>query len=344
MKFPNGYGSVYKLAGSRRKPWIARLTVDWELTDSTAKQIIQTIGYYEDKKQALDALVLYKFNPIPFKAELTFKELHKEWSEGKYAYISKATINSYNAGWNYLSKFGHVKFTELRTAQMQSVIDSCFKAGMSRSTLEKIKVVATMLYGYAIQNDIVNKNYAEFLRLPKAEKEEKSFFTDLEIQKLEKAIEAPWVDTILILIYTGMRINEMLSLTKFNVDLDKQIITGGLKTDSGKNRVIPIHPKISALINKWYAKKGDYLICNEQGKHIQDKVYREKHFYPALEQLGLRKLNPHCCRHTFASLMRSAGADTMSIQKLIGHSKYSFTADTYTHTDVEELKKAINLI
>jgi site-specific recombinase XerD len=42
--------------------------------------------------------------------------------------------------------------------------------------------------------------------------------------------------------------------------------------------------------------------------------------------------------------MAKAGVDTISIQKLIGHSKYSFTADTYTHTDIEELKKAIDKI
>jgi integrase len=337
MRMPNGFGTVYFLGKKRRRPWIARYPK--EIIDG--KSIYMTIGYFTKKEEALDALVNYRKSPVSDKVNITLKELYEEWSKSKYEYISKQTKDCYKAGWKHLSKYGNIKFKELRTAHIQSVINSC--RSMSRSTLEKIKVVATMLYGYAMQNDIVNKNYAEFIKLPKAEKEEKNIFDDLEIQKLEKS-ELPWVDTILILIYTGMRINELLSLTRFNVDMDKLVITGGLKTDSGKNRPIPIHPKIIKHIWFWLDKSGDYLICNEQGKHLSDKLYREKFYYPALKSLGIRELNPHCCRHTFASLMRNSGADTISIQKLIGHSKYSFTADTYTHTDIEELKKAINKI
>lgn len=138
-----------------------------------------------------------------------------------------------------------------------------------------------------------------------------------------------------------MRINELLGLTRFGVDLEAQTITGGLKTDAGKNRTIPIHPKILKHVKRWYSKDGDYLICDEQGQRTIDRVYREKFYFPTLRQLEIRELNPHCCRHTFASLMARAGADTIAIQRLMGHSKYSFTADTYTHTDVEELKKAL---
>ncbi|MGI6679382.1 MAG: tyrosine-type recombinase/integrase [Dehalobacterium sp.] len=83
---------------------------------------------------------------------------------------------------------------------------------------------------------------------------------------------------------------------------------------------------------------------HKDGERIRDKYYREHYYYPALEALEIRRLTPHCCRHTFATLMAKAGVDTISIQKLIGHSKYSFTADTYTHTDIEELKKAIDKI
>jgi site-specific recombinase XerD len=339
MRNPNGFGTVYKLSGNRRKPYIARIPID-KAVDGT--QVYQTIGYYKTKPEAYDALTKARINPISDKADVTLKELYDEWSKPKYEYISRQTSDCYKAGWKHLSKYGKVKFKELRTAQFQNVIDSCHRAKMSRSSLEKIKVVATMLYGYAIQNDVVNKNYAEFINLPKTEKEEKEKFNDLEIQKLEKSDSIPWVDTILILIYTGMRINELLSLTKFNIDMDKLLITGGLKTDAGKNRIIPINPKIIKYVQAWLNHNGEYFICNEQGKHLSDKLYREKFYYPALRQLQIRELNPHCCRHTFASLLRQGGADTKSIQTLIGHAKYSFTADTYTHTDIEELKKAIN--
>jgi len=342
MKLPNGFGTVYKLSGNRRKPWIARLTIGWEIINGKKKQFFQTIGYFEKKESAYDALTKHRINPVTTKTNITLKELYEEWSPGKYEYLSRQTVDCYKASWNRLSRYGNVKFKELRTAHIQAVIDGCYKLDKSRSTLSKIKIVASMMYDYAMQNDIVNKNYAEFVNLPKFEKEEKEVFTDIEIQKLEKS-ELPWVDTVLILIYTGLRINELLSLTKFSIDWDKQIITGGLKTEAGKNRIIPIHPKILKYIRKWYDKNGKYLICNEQGKHLLDKIYREN-YYIALEQLKIKKLTPHCCRHTFATIMKNAGADTQSIQKIIGHSKYSFTADNYTHTNLEELRKAIQKI
>jgi site-specific recombinase XerD len=350
MKFPNGYGTVYKLTGARRNPWIARVTTGWKIVfnkktgQEQSRQIYQTIGYFDEKQHALDALVLHRINPVPPKAGITLNELYEEWSKSKYEYIAKSTVRSYKSGWEHLSKYGNVKFKELRTSHIQSLIDSGYRSNLSRSSLEKIKTVASMLYDYALQNDIVNKNYSDFVKLPKIDKEEKSAFTDLEIQKLERAEGTPWVDTILMLIYTGMRINELLGLTIFGVDLDRQVITGGLKTEAGKNRAIPIHPKILKYIEYWYNQNGQYLICNDKGKRISDKVYREKLYYPALEALGIRKLNPHCCRHTFANLMDRAGVDTISIQKLIGHKKYATTADMYTHPDIEKLKKAINMI
>jgi site-specific recombinase XerD len=342
MRLPNGYGTVYKLPGNRRNPWISRITTKCVIIDNKIKQQYQTIGYFKEKSDGIDALAKYRIAPVASNANITLVELYKEWSEIKYEEeISRQTIDCYKAGWKHLSKYSGVKFKDLRSGHFQSVINNCAKNKMSRSTLEKIKVVAFMLYSYAMEHDVVNKNYAELIKLPKIEREEKLIFTDIEIQKLEKS-DIPWVDTILILIYTGMRINEILSLTRFSVDMNEQIITGGLKTDSGKNRVIPIHPKILKYVQGWLDKNGEYLICNEQGKHLSDKIYREKFYYPTLEKLEIRKLNPHCCRHTFASLMNKAGADTISIQKLIGHSKYSFTADTYTHTNLDELRKAIN--
>lgn len=351
MKNPNGFGTVYKISEKgRRNPWVAKVTVGWEIViDKTGKektkQITQTIGYFETKSEALDALVLHRVNPVSPKANIVLGALYEEWSEGKFEYISKSTKDNYKAGWKYLAKFEKIKFKELRTAHLQSVIDQCRRKDMSRSTMEKIKAVATMLYDYAIQNDIINKNYADYIKLPKIDKEEKEIFSDLELRTLEKQADTvDWVDTILILIYTGMRISEMFDLTKFNVDLENMVITGGIKTEAGKNRTIPIHPKIQKFIKKWYDKNGDYLICNINGGRLHANNYRNRGYYPALEKLKIRKLNPHCCRHTFASLLRNAGADTISIQKLIGHAKYSTTADIYTHIYLEELKTAINKI
>jgi integrase len=232
MKNPNGYGSVYKLTGKRRRPWVARVTKEY--TDE-GEQIREIIGYYKEQADAILALANYHNEPITPKADITLKELYEEWSAIKYESISKSRTNGYKQGWNYLCKYENVKFKELRTSQLQS----CLK-DKKRDTANNIKIVANMLYKYAMENDIINKNYAAFLQLPRKSKEEKSIFTDIEIQKIEKnAGKIEWLDTVLILIYTGLRITEFLTLTKFNIDLKAKTITGGIKSDAGKNRVPP---------------------------------------------------------------------------------------------------------
>ena len=229
-KNPNGFGSVYELKdGRRRKPWVARITTGWT---KDGKQKRQIIGYFESSKEALQALVLHQVSPVSPKANSTLEEIYEGWAKSKYNRISKSTADNYRAAWKYLSEYKKSTFRDLKTSHFQKIIDA--NEDMSKSTLQKIKVVAVMLCNYAVENDITNKNYAEFVELPKTSKKEKKIFTDAEIKILEdNAGEVEWADTVLILIYSGMRISEMLGLTRFNVDLKKGIFTGGLKTDAG---------------------------------------------------------------------------------------------------------------
>lgn len=351
MRLPNGYGTCYKLPGNRRKPYIARAFVD---RDENGRSIYQTIGYFETRREGMDALVRHRDNPVTPKANITLGELYEEWSSKKYQKserkkcISESTANNYRAAWKHIKNFENGRyikqqFKELRTAHWQKIIDKCDEDGLSRSSLAKIKILAGLLYGYAIQNDVANKNYAEFLELPGTESAKQERFTDLEVKRIRDAADiVPWADTVLILIRTGMRISEMLNLTRFNVNLEHGLITGGIKTDAGKDRVVPIHPDIIKYIRKWHGKGGERLICDERGRPLSAKSYREKLYYPALEAVGVRKLTPHKCRHTFGSLLAEAGVDPLYIQKLIGHSDYAFTANTYAHPEVDALKKAIN--
>ncbi len=342
----NGMGTVYKLSGNRRRPWIARATVGWEMDKEglKAKQLYQTLGYFETEEAANKALMEHQVNPIPLKANITLGELYEEWSNIKFKTIKKSTADNYRAAWNYLSRHAKILFRELRTAHFQIIINDLHQDSKSKSTMQKIKVLVGLLYSYAMENDIINKDYAEFITIPKTHKSEKEIFNDLEIQKLFNNTELPWVDTILIMIYSGMRISEMLGLTRFNVDLETGIMRAGVKTEAGIDRIIPIHPKIYPFIKKWYEKGGDYLICGENGNGINPDNYRKRYYFPCLEKLDIRRLTPHSCRHTFASMMAKAGANTKYIQEIIGHEDYALTANVYTHTEVKELKKAIEMI
>ena len=275
---------------------------------------------------------------------ITLKDLYNEWSKGRYPKLSKSTVDSYSAAWNYLSKLGEEKVKDLKTSHIQNIINEMVKQGLSHSSCHKVKTLAGILFKYAMSDDIVDKNYAEMVELPSKDTKKKEIFTDLEIKAIEElAPNDPWANTILILIYTGMRVGELLTLTKFNIDIENMIIIGGIKTDAGKDRIIPIHSKIQSYIKYWHNTNSEYLI-NREGKKVSINYYRTDLYYPTLEKTGARKLSPHTCRHTFASLMARAKVDTKSIQEIIGHADYSTTANIYTHLDIKELKEAIEQI
>jgi len=346
MRLPNGYGSVHKLSGNRRKPWTAVVTLGYAKVETEdgpkSKRETLTLGYYEKRADAFDALVTYNKKPIGYRLKMTLEDLYDEYKK-IYDTLNRSTSDGYKAAWKHLEPIKDMEVRDIRKTDIQDVIDALVEKGMSHSSYSKVKVLAGILLDKAMEDDVVDKNYARFVDIPSGQKKTKEIFTDAHIKTLFKHSKNEWVQTILILIYTGMRIGELLTLTKFDVDLDQMVIVGGIKTDAGKNRTIPIHSKVQPFIRAWYDKKSDYLISRD-GKKVSVDYYRKKIFYPTIEELGIVGVTPHATRHTFATLLNRAKVDTLSIQRIIGHSDYNTTANIYTQTDIKTLKKAIESI
>ena len=367
-KRENGCGSVYKRADIRSRPWVAVAPARYAADPKTGKLITvrEKIGSYETAREAKDALEEFRRNPTT-KLNITFSALYEEWSVIAYRNISKQTLDNYTASFAKFTPLYKEKFRDLRTAQYQGVIDyyaaphpavdphgnpklddkgeRVMAPGMSVSSLSKMKCLLTQLYDYALQNDIVNKNYATFLVLPKTKKAEKDCFNDLELKKIENAVGVvPYADCILLMCYTGFRIAEFLELSPLSYNPEARTLTGGKKTDAGKNRVVPVHPKVQGILEEWLGKKGDVIICNAEKKAFRAEYFRRRCYYPALEAIGVRRLTPHATRHTFATRLSAAGVRPEDIQALAGHEDYEVTANTYIHQSVETLRKAIEML
>lgn len=343
MRMPNGYGSVYKLSGNRRRPWIARKTIGWT---EEGKQLYYTVGYYETRAKAIQALADYNKNPIGDKRDITLGEIYDAWSKTEYKVLAPSGVSAYQAVWKRLGKLADHPIRLIKTTDLQKVIDGMIEEGLSRSSLEKAKTLAGIIFEIAVNDDIIQKNYARAIKLPPTRKPKRETFADLEIRKVEKlAVEGDiWAGTVMILIYTGMRIGELVTLTRFNVDTEHWVIRGGIKTDAGRDRVVPVHSKILPYVKYWYDSNGPRLI-HKDGKPISVDYYRKSLFYPALQRAGIeRHLTPHATRHTFATLLDRARVNTKHIQDLIGHSSYAVTADVYTHPRIEDLRAAIEAI
>lgn len=339
MRLPNGYGSVYKLSGKRRNPFIARVTVGW--TDE-GKQSLKTIGFYHTRQEGLNALAEYNSSPYDLdKGKITFSEIFDKWSIEHFPKVSENATVNYNVAYKYCSLLYNMRFVDIRKSHLQAVVDN---SGKAYPTRKLIKTLLNQLYKYAIENDIVEKQYSHFVDIGKNEgKLNRTPFNKEEIQQLFDNDTFDFVDTILIMIYSGMRIGELLTLENKNIFLDKRYMIGGIKTEAGKNRIIPINKKIEKYIRKYYNTNNQYLITNFKGQQMKYSNYRREKFDNIMEKLNMDH-NPHDCRHTFATLMDRAGANKLSTKRIIGHASPDLIDKVYTHKDIEDLIEAIDLI
>ena len=220
-------------------------------------------------------------------------------------------------------------------------------AGMAHPTRAVIKTLFTVLFKYAIKNDICDKNYAQYVDIGQREGViNRTPFSQEEINKLfEYEEQLDYADTILIMIYTGLRIGELLDMKIKDVHLEDRYMVGGSKTKAGKNRIIPISKRIEPFIKRYYEKNKDkeYLIINSLGRPMTYSNYRREKWDNIMEKLRMEH-KPHDARHTFASLMDTAGANKLCIKRIIGHSSQDLTEDIYTHKSIQELIEAIDLI
>lgn len=341
MKNPNGFGSVYKLSGKRRKPYIAVITVGYTID---GKQKRKTLGSFETKVQAIEKLTEYYKNPDKLNTDkLTFKNIYEMWSKEHYKRVSekriKILISIYD---NHLSFFNKFIFKDIKLIIIQDFFNNI---NLSTGFIKEIKAMLNMIYLFAVKNDIVEKNIIEFIELRKHKpKIQRRVFTDEEINILWNNMEFEFVDTILIMIYTGLRINELLNLKVNDIDLEnKKLFVTKSKTEAGI-RTIPINNQILKLItDRMKNNNSEYLITHKKKKVLYN-LFRVA-FKNVLEKIGINDHTIHDCRHTTATLLSNAGANPVSIANILGHTDYAkMTAKVYTHKSETELKKAMDLI
>lgn len=350
MKLPNGFGSVYKLSGNRRKPWVARKTIGWKTIEGKDKEypIYFFIGRYEKQEQAIEALVNYNKNPYNIDAsKITFEEVYNRWSEKKFEKISESNIKGYKASFLLCEPIKKMKFVDIKLEHLQSVVDNSRK---NHPTLRKLKVLFNQLYDYAVIHEIIpqNRHIAKYVDISGAGNPnaiDRTPFTKKEVQKIWKWKDSnEYITIILMLIYTGVRIGEMLDLKKGNVNLkEKWFDVVASKTEAGIRKV-PIADKVLPFFEYWYNKNDcEYLISTPDGKHFEYRNYYDSYWMPFMEQMNMEH-RPHDTRHTCISLLTAAGVDERIIKKIVGHKGQGVTQIVYTHLEIEELLAAINKI
>ena len=376
-KRPNGAGTVTKLSGNRRKPFVAKLTATRNVLTGEYKQT--TLGTFETFELANKALDLYYFYqdkeiskndikkaypdihksieklesvPVP-----TFKEIYDILREEKFQY--EVSVASKDSWFNNFKIFHNRKVDTISFVEMQEFFDE-LKENTNESTLVHMKPLLKKIFKYAVRYNHICREDNFVVDIDTSIANNKTSVLNkrttrvFAIEEIKTLLDSDNVaaKTVLLFIFTGARPNELLNLDRSKIFLDVEteyngerhiidyMITGS-KTDAGRDRVIPIHPIIKPIILE-FLKLYNYKTLFIPSTIKKNKVhyYRDNLFKEAMNIIGEAHI-PYDCRHTFITLADEYGMNPTVTKRIVGHKMKDITYDTYTHTVKNKLYNEI---
>ena len=332
---PNGYGCVTKLKGNRSRPWVVKVTVYDE--QGRAKQ--SPIGYAETEEKANILLAGYNNNPWEINREkVTLSVLYQRWAEIKLPKLGASNQRSLRSAFKHCSKYYGVKYRSMKSYQMQDCIDNC---GCGYSTQWSIKNLFGHLDRFAFEIDLIDKMYSQITTAPPIPETTREPFSQEQINALWKIKDEPWVNTVLIYLYTGFRLQELLGMKIEQVNVKDWYFEGGSKTVSGKGRIVPVHDRIKPFV-KALVKEGNKYLFTYQGKKFSQANYY-KCWGEVMEKIEADK-TPHEARHTFETNLDNAKGNRKCIDMLMGHKSTDVGNRVYNHKTIEQLRETISLL
>lgn len=315
-RLPNGYGSVKKLPGKRRKPYQALKTKEWIMVDGKAKQIQVSLGTFATRADALDALAAYNKEPTRFDSNsFTFSDLYKEYTKTLIA-RSESTKEQKQCFFNKCELLHNRLVADITSEELQRIVSD----KKSRNTQQMYISFFRDMWRYGMAEGILNKNPAEYLLKTGERKEvEINPFTYSEYLLMPEEYD--------LFFYTGLRADEMLRLRKENIIENGTVIAvPGTKTDNAF-RYVPVSHKIAPIVeekvNKVWTLHNNYNSLNHEVKALSGHT-------------------THDMRKSFATALDRSGVPEIVIKKLLGHSISDVTHAHYIKRDFSELKEAVN--
>lgn len=368
-KLPNGYGSIKYLGKNRRNCYAVHPPTK-EFNEDGIPLTPKALCYVDDWMKGFAVLTAYKAgtyvpgmekNLTNIKStecsdvirsiladysvirgseqieEKTFSEVYEEFFEYKFnrdksRSYSKASRTSCRAAFKNCSSLHFMPFRSIRHDDLQRVIDEC---PLKHSSKELILSLFHQIYAYGEIYELCDKDYSAHVKLNCEDDDEHGVpFSEEDLAKLWKDKENPIAEMLLIMCYSGFRIQEYKVI---EVNTKDYFFKGGLKTRSSKERIVPIHSGIIPMVENRMHSYGSIL-------PMSPVVFRKK-MYDYLEEQEIKRHTPHDCRHTFSSLCEKYQINENDRKRMLGHSfGADITNSVYGHRSLEDLRTEIEKI
>ena len=322
----NGTGCIRRLSGNRRKPYQVILTIAY---DSTTKvQTTKTLGTFETYLDAEMYLCNYLTNVTAAKC-ISLNTIFNEYMEIKKNKLTEYTISNYNVAFKKLSNVSKKDINSITLKQLQTIINQ-----LSDAYQQRVKSLLVSLYDFSIKNEYTEKNIAKYIEINKYRTKDKNVFSTDEIEKISASNKS--IDIIvLILLYTGMRISELIDLEIKDVDLVNHMIQVKRSKTKAGLRYIPIHKNIYNIIKCNCDNNTKYVFEKNDRKLVYKNIYKQfKHRY--------QEHTIHETRHTFITNCKKCDIDAYITKLIAGHSVKDITLNIYTHITQKEIAKEFN--
>ncbi len=328
----NGQGTVWKRPNGT---YAAQVTLGYFIKDGVKKRKTRQKYGFKTKKAAVEYINTLFSGSEQDKA-ITLSELWERF-QGDLSALSTSKQTAYRIAWRKIeADTAYRTIDSFSVPELQELID---EAAPSYYTRRDIKTLFSHLYKIAIRDDYIDKNRAEYIKLPKLETTERDTFSVTDKQALWndfKRSPSQITAGILVMLYTGIRPGELLTIKTENVHVAEHYMTGGIKTAKGKSRKIILPDKLIPVI--------DYLLNNGMNGKLccrhPDNFYDD--WTAKRSELNLRDtLAPYCCRHTYITDLTALKVSPAMLQELAGHEDYDTTLE-YTHLSVADRLTEVN--
>lgn len=249
---------------------------------------------------------------------------------------------------------------EVKPMHLQIFINR-FSQDASKSYMDKMRVMIHALFTDAVENGFCSKDPSARLKIPQIIEKPRESFTADEVKRIvDFALDYPHrriAVAVLVLLFTGIRRGELLGIKWEDLTDSSLTIRRGVYQEHGTAcvedyiaktpkslRTIPLVPEIAHQIAT-LPRTGQFVFGTSSGKLWHPRNFSRDYgkFFDALRDLhpNVRSLSVHCCRHSFATLTLTSGADLRVVQQLLGHTDIKTTA-LYTHPDMNTMHKAVS--
>ncbi len=368
-RLPNGFGQITELKDANlRKPFRASVTVGKDDEGRCIKKLLKPESYFATYNEAYAALVEYNKNPYDLSPDITVKDLYERWTDVYFKEIAATSQRTITSAWNYCSDLHFMRAKDVRARHIKGVMENgsmVYRGEVHTPTAYikgRIKSLFNLMFDYALEYEIVTMNYArtfdisgDIIKEQENMKRSHIPYTQDEIEKLWANIDKiEWADLVLIQCYSGWRPQELGLIELKDVDIENWLFRGGMKTDAGKDRLVPIHSRIRPMVEKHYRKAqelgSEYLFnCTDTKTHRSSyKLTYDKwqqRYNKVRDRLGLNpEHKAHDGRKHFITMAKKYEVDEYAIKYMVGHAINDITEKVYTEREVTWLQSEIEKI